>query len=78
MRAELESAIKGARDSLPDDYREVIELRSIQQLPFDEVAERMNRSIGATRKLWCRAVKHSSKRFDSKCHDISGLQYPGI
>lgn len=78
MRAELEGAIKGVRDSLPEDYRKVIELRSIQRLPFDEVAERMNRSIGATRKLWCRAVETLEQRFDSKCHDISGLQYPGI
>lgn len=43
-------------ERLPPDYAEVIELRSIQQLPFKEVAERMNRSVDAVSKLWGRAL----------------------
>lgn len=41
---------------LPDDYAEVIELRSIQELPFEKVAEKMNRSVNAVSKLWGRAL----------------------
>ena len=42
---------------LPDDYREVLVLRNLQALPFDEVARRMDRSVGATRMLWLRAIE---------------------
>ena len=41
---------------LPDDYREVIVLRNLQELPHEEIARRMNRSIGAVRMLWLRAL----------------------
>lgn len=42
---------------LPEDYREVLVLRNLQALPFDQVAERMQRSVGATRMLWLRAIE---------------------
>lgn len=42
---------------LPDDYREVLVLRNLQGLPFDEVAHRIGRSVGATRMLWLRAIE---------------------
>jgi RNA polymerase sigma-70 factor, ECF subfamily len=42
---------------LPDDYREVLVLRNLQGLPFDEVAQRIERSVGATRMLWLRAIE---------------------
>jgi RNA polymerase sigma-70 factor (ECF subfamily) len=42
---------------LPVDYRDVLMLRNLQSLPFEEVAERMNRSVGATRMLWLRAIE---------------------
>ncbi len=42
---------------LPADYREVIMLRNLQRLPFDEVAGRMNRSRPAAQMLWMRALK---------------------
>ncbi len=41
---------------LPADYREVLVLRHFEDLPFDEVARRMDRSSGAVRMLWLRAV----------------------
>lgn len=41
---------------LPADYREVLVLRNLQGLPFEEVAQRMERSAGATRMLWLRAI----------------------
>jgi RNA polymerase sigma-70 factor (ECF subfamily) len=42
---------------LSDDYREVLVLRNLQGLPFDEVAGRIGRSVGATRMLWLRAIE---------------------
>jgi RNA polymerase sigma-70 factor (ECF subfamily) len=38
------------------DHREVIVLRNLEGLPFAEVARRMDRSPGAVRVLWARAV----------------------
>ena len=42
---------------LPDDYRRVIELRGLQEKSFAELADEMQRSIGAVRKMWIRAVQ---------------------
>jgi RNA polymerase sigma-70 factor (ECF subfamily) len=42
---------------LPADYREVLVLRNLQSLPFDDVARRIGRSVGATRMLWLRAIE---------------------
>ncbi|MEM9364488.1 MAG: sigma-70 family RNA polymerase sigma factor [Planctomycetota bacterium] len=57
MRAR-ESAVELANElsRLKPDYQEVITLRVLQGLPFDEIAERMNRNSGAVRMLWLRAL----------------------
>ncbi|GAB5402143.1 MAG: sigma-70 family RNA polymerase sigma factor [Aureliella sp.] len=49
---------------LQPDYREVIVLRNLQGLSFDEVAERMERSSGAVRMLWLRAIDRFRKNYD--------------
>jgi len=41
---------------LPDDYREVILLRNLQGFSHEQIAERLGRSVGATRMLWIRAL----------------------
>ena len=41
---------------LPPPYNEVIVLRHIEGLPFDLVAQRLGRTVGATRMLWMRAI----------------------
>lgn len=41
---------------LPADYREVVLLRNFRGLPFREVADRLQRSEGAVRMLWLRAL----------------------
>lgn len=43
-------------EQLPDDYRQVIVLRNLEDLSHDEIAARMNRSVGAVRMLWVRAL----------------------
>lgn len=42
---------------LPEDYREVLVLRHLEGLPFEQVAGRMGRSSGAVRMLWMRALE---------------------
>ncbi len=41
---------------LPDDYREVIVMRHLQRASFEEIAVKMNRTSGAVRMLWTRAI----------------------
>jgi RNA polymerase sigma-70 factor, ECF subfamily len=48
----LADAIAG----LPDEQRQVIVQRHIEGLPFSEIAEQMDRSSGACRMLWLRAM----------------------
>jgi RNA polymerase sigma-70 factor, ECF subfamily len=42
---------------LPSQYREILVLRNIQGMSFEEAAARMDRSLGATRMLWLRAIE---------------------
>jgi RNA polymerase sigma-70 factor (ECF subfamily) len=41
---------------LPEDYREVVVLRHLEELSFAEVAGRMDRSVDSVQKLWVRAL----------------------
>ena len=43
--------------ALKPDYREVIVLRNLERLSFNDVAERMDRSRPAVQMLWMRAIK---------------------
>ncbi|MCR4411595.1 MAG: RNA polymerase sigma factor [Thermoguttaceae bacterium] len=57
LRADTELRVAAALAELPPDYQEVIVLRNLQRLPFDEVGQRMNRSRPAVQMLWMRAIK---------------------
>src|SRR3954470_16485149 len=57
VRREDELLLADTLASMPADYRDVIVLRHIEGLPFEEVAARMDRSAGAVRMLWLRALK---------------------
>jgi RNA polymerase sigma-70 factor (ECF subfamily) len=50
---ELQRAI----DELPLQYRQIIQLRHRDQLPFDEVARQLHISAPAARQMWARAIK---------------------
>lgn len=56
-RQEQEIALANAIGQLSPDYQEVVILRNLQRLPFDEVAVRMNRTRPAAQMLWMRAIK---------------------
>jgi RNA polymerase sigma-70 factor, ECF subfamily len=57
QQREDEIRLADAIAQLPSDYREVIVLRHIEGLPFEEVGQRMQRTAGAVRMLWLRALK---------------------
>jgi RNA polymerase sigma-70 factor (ECF subfamily) len=42
---------------LPEEYRQVITLRHVEGRSFQEVAQQMDRSPGAVRMLWMRAIE---------------------
>ena len=52
--------------NLPEDYREVLILRNLEGLPFPVVAERLDRSPGAVRMLWFRAIQKLRERLEAK------------
>jgi RNA polymerase sigma-70 factor (ECF subfamily) len=52
-------------DRLPNDYRDILVLRHLEDLPHAEVAARMNRSEGAVRMLWVRALARLRQEVDS-------------
>ncbi len=57
VRRDRQLLVATALARLPGDYREVIMLRNLERLPFDEVALRLERSRPAAQMLWARALK---------------------
>lgn len=55
-RRERSVLLADALARLPNDYREVFTLRSLERVPVDEIATRMDRSVNAVHKLWARAM----------------------
>ena len=58
---------------LPEDYARVIQLRSIEQLSFKEIAERMDRSPDSAAKLWYRAVLKFEELLNESGNFNSGI-----
>jgi RNA polymerase sigma-70 factor, ECF subfamily len=56
-RRERSVLLADALEKLPADYREVIILRHLERVEFSEIARRMDRSAGAVRMLWVRALE---------------------
>ncbi len=57
LQLDNELRVTAALSELSEDYQEVIVLRNLQRLPFNDVAERMGRSRPAVQMLWMRAIK---------------------
>lgn len=55
-RKETESQLALAMARLPEHYRQVLQMRHTEDLPFAQIAEKMNRSIDSVQKLWVRAL----------------------
>ena len=57
MAKEANQAVEQALAQLPDDYRQVLALRYDEDLTFEEIAARMQRTPNAVRKLCARAIE---------------------
>ena len=57
LQIDAELRMTAALAELPPDYQEVIVLRNLERLSFNEVAERMDRSRPAVQMLWMRAIR---------------------
>lgn len=55
-RREQAVLLADALGELPEDYREVLILRHLEELTFPEVAQRMDRTVDSVKKLWARAL----------------------
>jgi RNA polymerase sigma-70 factor (ECF subfamily) len=55
-RREQAVLLAQALASLPIDYREVVVLRHLEDLSFNDIAARMERSVDSVQKLWVRAL----------------------
>lgn len=62
---EQKEALDRALSRLSEDYRRVVLLRYPDQRPFEEIAQEMNRSPGAVRILWSRAVRRLRQELES-------------
>jgi RNA polymerase sigma-70 factor, ECF subfamily len=56
VQVERNNQVEQALVALPQTYREIIQLRNAEGLPFDEIAVRLHRTSGAARMLWLRAI----------------------
>ena len=65
-RRERAAVVADYLAQLPPAYREVILLRNLEGLAFAEVARRMQRSSGAVRILWVRALDHLRRLLEGK------------
>ncbi len=53
-----------AMAELPTEHRQIIVLRHIEGLPFSDIAKQMDRTSGACRMLWLRAINQLRARLD--------------
>jgi RNA polymerase sigma-70 factor (ECF subfamily) len=58
---EQAEALARAMKALPPDYRQVLALRHEEQLTFEDIGQRMQRTANAARMLWLRAVERLQK-----------------
>lgn len=56
-REEQSRSLEQGLQNLPEHYRTVIRLRSLERLDFDEIGKRTGRTADAARKLWLTALR---------------------
>jgi RNA polymerase sigma-70 factor (ECF subfamily) len=64
MRDEETEALERALQRLPEDYRRVIQLRYREERSFEDIADVMQRSQNAIRKLWSRAIERLQQELE--------------
>lgn len=65
-KREQQLRLASVLEQLPSDYRQVLLLRSIEDLPHEEIALRMQRTPGAVRMLWLRALAALREKMEDK------------
>jgi RNA polymerase sigma-70 factor, ECF subfamily len=65
MRRQQAEAVNQALARLPAHYRQIIVWRQWDELPFDEIARRLDRTIDAARMIWWRAVERLQNELGS-------------
>jgi RNA polymerase sigma-70 factor, ECF subfamily len=65
-RREQAVLLADAVSQLSLDHREVFILRTLEHIPFEEIAVKMNRSPGAVRMLWARALERLNKMLEGQ------------
>jgi RNA polymerase sigma-70 factor (ECF subfamily) len=63
QRREMELVVADVLAEMPADYRDVIVLRNLEGLAFEDIGQRMERTSGAVRMLWLRAIKNLREQF---------------
>ena len=71
-RRESDRILADRLADLPDDYRQVLVLRHVEGLSFEKVAKQMDRSSGAVRMLWLRAIRQLRQLLDWRGEHESG------
>jgi RNA polymerase sigma-70 factor (ECF subfamily) len=66
---DTELRVSQALAQLPADYQEVIVLRNLERLSFNEVADRMDRTRPAVQMLWMRAIQKLQKAIEETDED---------
>lgn len=64
MEDEQAQALRKAMNRLPEEYRQVLLWRQQDELTFEEIGRRLDRSADAARKLWARAVARLQKEWE--------------
>ncbi|QDS99615.1 sigma-70 family RNA polymerase sigma factor [Adhaeretor mobilis] len=72
QQREMQVRLANELAALPEDYRDAIVMRHLEGLPFEEIGRRMDRTAGAVRMLWLRAIKLLRERMATD-DDSSGV-----
>ncbi len=64
MRSELTQALDRAMARLPEHYRQAVRYRHQDELPWDEIGQRMHCSADAVRMVWSRAIRQLKKEME--------------
>jgi RNA polymerase sigma-70 factor (ECF subfamily) len=65
VQRETLDQVQQALARLPDDYRRVVTYRYLEDRSFEEIAQLMDRSANATRKLFARAIERLQQEMES-------------
>ena len=62
---EKQEAIRTAMNALPPDFREILELRVVRNLPYEQIAQIMELPVGTVKSRLARARLQLKKRLEA-------------